>query len=438
MSFKIKKVDLIRSIGVLISFLLFYTVAILGGIISDVNILVYSATLLTVSWIILLVNKYNLISVPVIFLVGYLMILGLGPIIFYLTGLVYYEYQLITYLSAMLMFYLGYGLWGKVAWSRMNFPSRVPKYSNHSNRIIGVYQIVYLIGLSATILYLFKNRFYLFSGSLNDGRISSLSGNGMLVYLGKLLWLGVYICFEEYLRTNKNRKVIFGMIICASILSAFSGFRSAVMDALIVLIVMRNKKKEINKEILIIGISLLIIFAMIYGILRGSTDETSVLSSLYSELRIGSINFNYIYNTFPQKVNYQYGYTYLINFIMLKPGEDPDFTIWLKNVLNLQFQGGGVTPTLIGELYINFGMVGIFIGMLVFGFLMRYMQELYERGQAIFIPSLFIGYIRSFIRGGIANTFIVFIIYIVGYYGVLWFADKYSIKLGHMKISGEK
>ena len=42
----------------------------------------------------------------------------------------------------------------------------------------------------------------------------------------------------------------------------------------------------------------------------------------------------------------------------MRPGPDLDFTLWLKDKVNIQFSGGGLTPTIIGEAYINFGFGG--------------------------------------------------------------------------------
>lgn len=61
---------------------------------------------------------------------------------------------------------------------------------------------------------------------------------------------------------------------------------------------------------------------------------------------------------------------------MLLPGPDPDFTMWLKEQTGIMFSGGGLTPTILGEFYLNFGFSAIFIGMFILGvysvFLNRY------------------------------------------------------------------
>jgi hypothetical protein len=44
----------------------------------------------------------------------------------------------------------------------------------------------------------------------------------------------------------------------------------------------------------------------------------------------------------------------------------------VKAKLNLQFLGGGINPTILGELYANFGLVGI-VGMSVYGALITFL-----------------------------------------------------------------
>lgn len=110
-----------------------------------------------------------------------------------------------------------------------------------------------------------------------------------------------------------------------------------------------------------------------------SGGVSSTLTSLFTSLYVGDININYMYNTFPGKVDFQYGYTYLINFLMLLPGPDLDFTLWLKEQVGITFSGGGLTPTIIGEFYINFGEISIFIGLFLLGAFSVYLNRYFKR-----------------------------------------------------------
>ena len=428
MKFTIKKNDFKQLMITLLGIMILYLFVMNSNVVNDVILLVYLGGFLSISFLILAINKYNLISVPVVFLVGYWFVIVLGPIVFELIGLSYFKYQLSLYFTSFILFYVGYYILAPILIRKREQCRPIHKRDSQPETLFLMSEVIFLVGVLATGIYVLKNREFLLSGSVNDGRVTAMSGNGIWIYLGKLMWLGVFICAEQFLREKKHKKIFYTMVLIAIVLSFLLGFRSAVVDAILVLLVMWNREKPIKKELLIFGCITLVVIFMCYSVIRSATGS-SITDEIYNELRVGSVNFNNIVNTFPRKISFQHGYTYFINFIMILPGEDPDFTTWLKEALNLTFSGGGVTPTIMGEFYINWGYIGIFIGMLFTGIFFRKIQNMYIWGNSIFVPSLFIGYIRSFIRGGFANCFIIFIIYLVGYTFCHCVSAKHSVRI---------
>lgn len=135
-----------------------------------------------------------------------------------------------------------------------------------------------------------------------------------------------------------------------------------------------------------------------------SGGVSSTLTSLFTSLYVGDININYMYNTFPGKVDFQYGYTYLINFLMLLPGPDLDFTLWLKEQVGITFSGGGLTPTIIGEFYINFGEISIFIGLFLLGAFSVYLNRYFKRHKESFLAVFYVWQFAHCVSGGIAKV----------------------------------
>ena len=73
-------------------------------------------------------------------------------------------------------------------------------------------------------------------------------------------------------------------------------------------------------------------------------------------------NLNEIVSYFPKRVDFYYGKSFLNDFSVAIPGSKVDFLgKELKNLLELDFAGEGVTVTAPGEGYVNFGIFGVII-----------------------------------------------------------------------------
>ena len=73
------------------------------------------------------------------------------------------------------------------------------------------------------------------------------------------------------------------------------------------------------------------------------------------------------------------GSTFFMSFNLLLPGAGQDFTMWLKEAMGQTFAGGGVAPSIVGEFYINFGMVGVFCGMFIMGGVANFLEEIAQK-----------------------------------------------------------
>lgn len=199
-----------------------------------------------------------------------------------------------------------------------------------------------------------------------------------------------------------------------------------------------NKYHKINlKKIIALGMSLVVlvgILGVIRNVLSGN-DNTSILKTIFTLFGNGSINIHYILEHFPEKTNFQFGYTFLINFIMLLPGPNIDFTIWLKNILGETFEGGGLTPTLLGEFYINFGYIGIVLGFILLGFLVNWLEQKYQKGKNAYYVAFLVWCLLSSVRGGFSNTEINFILFSCVYVVLVIIFDFYNryIEKGEQK-----
>ena len=92
---------------------------------------------------------------------------------------------------------------------------------------------------------------------------------------------------------------------------------------------------------------------------------------------------------------------------MIRPGPDKDFTIWLREQLNITSFVGGVTPSIVGEWYLNFGYTGIIIGMFLMGLMSNYIYQKLKNSTDIYFTVKWILIFTAFLKsvtGGISNV----------------------------------
>lgn len=372
------------------------------------------------SWCILCIQK-KIVNTLFVFSIFYAVLLAFGPMILYMEGRSYYievgNYIIISYLC----FTIGYHYSGreriKYKPYKFFFPVDKPK------SVFIVSLVVFCIGIAAYSLYFIKNWHSIFVDDLENGRVTAMTGNGLLLWLGSLIWLSVYMLYEQGFINGKYKKSTILMFTISAAFSILLGFRSALVNPILVMFFMRNKKKEISISKMIALAIVLFVFVGVYKAIRSGGG--SLFDSLLNEFKVSSVNLNNILDTFPQRVDFQMGSTYLLDFWTLIDDNIPGTTMWLKNALKLSFSGGGVTPTLIGEFYMNWGMFGVLIGMTLSGFFFKGIERAYRNpNNSIFLSCLILGYIRPIIRGGFANSVVTLLVYIIGYCGCQFVAKK--------------
>lgn len=274
-------------------------------------------------------------------------------------------------------------------------------------------------------IYLLKNQATLF-GNVQSGRIEASSGNGLFTFIGYLHIMSVPLMMIQCQKKKLNKLIFILCFSIAFIQLMMVGFRTPAITMIIVMLIIQVENQKTNLKKAIPLVIVLIFIIAIYGMLRSSSAglATSIYDILRGRLFIGMQNLNYVINCFPKNHPFQHGYTYLINFIMLKPGPDPDFTLWLKEMLGLDFAGGGVTPTVIGEFYLNFGYIGIFMGMLFLGFLFARFDRWAASGECSFWKAYLILEFASCCDGGIANISLLPVIFALYYWIMMIFVRE--------------
>ena len=272
-----------------------------------------------------------------------------------------------------------------------------------------------IIGYFFLCCYLIQN-LNIIMQDVENNRVIAMQGSGIIMHLGYMILPATWILYYYHLN-YKNNKLIYVYIILDIILLLLMGFRSRVLELILLLIIIRNDFKPFKmRRLITIGVILIasiIIMQLFRTFISGGSADIGI-DSLISAMGVSGINSNYIFDSFPDKVPFQYGYTYWLSIKMLLPGPDIDATLWLKNVLNLQYDGGGLTPSIIGELFINFGYIGIFIGMLILGIVCRLIDN-YAKNKKInrCIYYILLLYIPRMVGSGISTFFILTVWFLI-------------------------
>lgn len=378
-----------------------------------IKLTIYSLVVFLLTYLTVVKAEYNFTS-PIVWFSGlYVLLICLGPLILLP---IKYDYKfdiLTTNIIAYICFLIGC-FYIKLPVLKMKY--RKIKICKINKETI----LLALIAFSGVVwtIYIIKNKNLIFANNFENDRITSQFGNGAYLYLIRMWILTIPMYYEELLKKKKVNMLFYGIVCFATFALLILGGRTPILIIFIELIVCNIVVKKVpTKKMIKFAIIMVLIVGML-GFLRGMISNSSnanLISSIKSIMLNGNYNLNYIFNKFPKQIPFQYGYTYLINFQMLMPGPDIDFTLWLKEKLGLKFNGGGVTPTIIGEFYINFGYFGIAIGMLIMGILFRklniFLEKHNDKAFAIFICLQ----MALSVSGGIANYFINIILYTLVY-----------------------
>ena len=409
------------------AFLLVSTLLFIITIIFKIySVFSYFFILLMIGFSILESQNRNIISSNFLFYMFFVYSVGFGPIVLLAKGVLYnYDYFKII-LGGLLAF-----SWGCLLKKRYKAKEKIE--NKHQIKINIKREIVvrflYFVSIIASIVYVVKNRSMFFGGNIQEGRVAAMSGNGIILYTMQLPIILVPVFYELcMIKTTGEKKIVsnielISIIIISSVTLLLSGFRSPLISMYICLIFLYIKKN--NKKLLSIipyGI-ILIICTEVLGALRNTMSEQvmvgGIINKIVTNLSVNCINLNYIFNSFPIRVPFQHGYTYLINLLMLRPGPDLDFTLWLKEQLNLTYAGGGLTPTILGEFYINFGTISIYIGMFFWGIVGNKITEYFDSHPNSFLGAFLVWQFAHSVSGGIANVIIPVILFSLVYKFIL-------------------
>ena len=277
--------------------------------------------------------------------------------------------------------------------------------------------ILTFLGILTGLLFFIKiGTVPLLSNPTPEARIAYMSGNGSLL---QPLRVAPIVAMVGYFGTRYKLLFII-LFLISNILFLGTGFRGAFAQNILHFWIVNNliNRKEITiTRALIFGIGLLLLVSLL-GIMRGDGSQiNSFLLKLISGITVSVFILGLVVEHF---TNFQYGATFFYNYSMLLPGESVEYTSWLTTQLPINFNGG-VTPTLVGDAYINFGVFTPLFFFVLGSFLrlLDYASWRINRIPYLVLITLIAFAIARASTGGLSNTlfhatFIGAIIFLLG------------------------
>jgi hypothetical protein len=214
----------------------------------------------------------------------------------------------------------------------------------------------------------------------DDFRVEVRKGVGWIALLGiAAAFVGVLL----YIYSKKRISLFEGgvVVLVLSVCAASYGNRAPGADVFLagffsLLIVRYGRIPAVT--LVVVGFCLFVL-VMSLGLYRQGLDFSlmGVLMQVLWRPFVNFQNFQLLYDAFPSLIPFQYGYGYIIDASVLLPGYQLNYSTWLKDALGMEFSGGGINQTYIGEFYTNFSLVpALFASFLLgafFQFLYRWM-----------------------------------------------------------------
>jgi len=371
-----------------------------------------------------LYNLLNWIDPTVLFVVYYATFIGIG-----IVATDYYDLVLTPGVSVAAVVGLAAFLVGAVASDMLASPPGRIKI-RRSVSVVSTYRpgeiawarVFLLVGALILLYYYYRvDTIPLLAEDAENVRVTVKAGQGYLPIVAYAFLVTGTLNTMALATTKTRLSVLFAGVVSllGAILLLGVGFRAPslylLFDSFIVYAFMKRHKIPIGWLLFMGSFAILNVGLLGYFRLRGSWA-----TSLYAIIRIAVWRIflnnlqalNYVFNLFPVSEPYMWGRSYLVDASVVLPGYQPHFGFWLKDRLGLQFAGGGLTQTVVGELYLNWSWWGIIIGMFTLGILFRILYRALAKEQCLSTSKLALLVLLSTSLMPIVNSGVVLVLLI--------------------------
>lgn len=292
---------------------------------------------------------------------------------------------ILLFVISILMFFCGGFYYKKLFTKKKNeYLEKVSiTFYNIESMNVKVLLVLFFCGIVLS-LYYFKSvgGIPITMENADDARVVLKQGKGFIFIIIYSIFLNTGLLLTCYLlHKKKYLSIIFLIIIIVGIILGI-GYRGQAVKIIISIYFLWSFFKYGKIRFLrAFGLALLLLFGLgVLGFYRTSGQI------IYDNLNgVWLVNrWRFFVNLYNVQIvsNFigdakLYGKSIILDISTLLPGYQPSFNIWLKDYLGLTFSGGGLTSTVIGELFFNFGYLIAFIIMFLLGMLFYKIKTTY-------------------------------------------------------------
>ncbi len=288
--------------------------------------------------------------------------------------------------------------------------------------------ILFYFGSAINVLYFsLVGVIPLFADDAENFRVEAMAGRGFLIIIA-----ATTIKIAIVLTLNNKKRLSRMVIGCMLLLG--TGFRSQALEIILILFLTywigKSKRYLLKGSVIIMFLSAL--YALV-GVTRAgiSWSWNKLYLPVIWRFYVNTYNFNTIYKLFPKDM-IQYGRAFFNDIKVILPGAQTTFMLQLKNIMHISFSGGSLTPSVFGEGYYNFGVVGAIVWPLVVLLFVHYIDEFNRKH----IDSR-IYYVLSFALVGLSTTSFIPVILnayfpqLLVFLFIRYLSKKYTITWGN-------
>lgn len=258
--------------------------------------------------------------------------------------------------------------------------------------------------------------------------------NAIIQYYEVITFFAIFFIIQKLQKEKKIDKFSLFIITISVIVSLLNGSRTTLLSFISTGLIMYHfmiKRISLLKAVKF-GIPIILIVSLIkfyrsyleigeiYIDIVKARDYpiiVSVLLSGFHSLRVGVENFYLLTETIPSNYSYQYGNLTLNSIISILPGNQETAGFFVKRILEMEFEGIGAASTILGLFYIEFGLLGIILGMMSVGIILQIIYVKVNNTNNIMLPmyAYFIYYSLLTLRFNVLPNFspIMYIIYFI-------------------------
>nr|WP_286133894.1 O-antigen polymerase [Bacillus sp. AFS053548] len=208
-----------------------------------------------------------------------------------------------------------------------------------------------------------------------------------IIVLTNLSWIGLLLIVFSKMQKFKFKLNDYLLMLPILILYFLTGYRTPVLlIILIIMICIHYSYKKISRAKLVMGGGILFLVSTIIPTIRdnilygkehmigvytsqGIPENMIIFAPVYSVLREGPNIFNQLISSL--NGNFLYGKAFLSNYITILPGDNLNIRYIIAEIINSP-SWVTKTPSIIGFLYLDFGVLSIIIGMFILGVFMQH------------------------------------------------------------------